>query len=433
MNTPVFSAQHQYGLYIHVPFCRRRCSYCDFYFEIKPADENFHHLVEQELRARRHELGSETIHTIYLGGGTPSRLSPKQIAHIIDVARELGLPKYVDATTKTVPEITIEANPEDLDAAYAEGLAQAGINRVSLGVQSWDENVLRYLGRAHTAARATDAVRALQQHGITRISADLIIGVPESKPSRIQEELDVIHNLGIGHISSYMLTVEENTPLIKLIERGKRKNTDDDQTADDYEMMQRLAPQMGWRQYEISSFAVAGEESQHNRIYWAKGSYLGIGPGAHSLRLQANAQTHGHGHVFRRHNTALWQEWQKNPTEATHTVEDLDPYTAFVEAVSFGLRDLAAGIELQTLYRRFIDDTAQFLSETGTALALPVAETPTQIQGKRVYQRVMDVLRIQKERGLTRCAEEEAQLRWYLTIEGARFADAVARRILQCT
>lgn len=433
MNTPAFSAQHQYGLYIHVPFCRRRCSYCDFYFEIKPADENFHHLVEQELRARRHELMSASIHTLYLGGGTPSRLSPKQIAHIIDVARELGLPNSVNTTQNTVPEITIEANPEDLDAAYAEGLAQAGVNRVSLGVQSWDENVLRYLGRAHTAARATDAVRALQQHGITRISADLIIGVPDSKPSRIQEELDVIHSLGIGHISSYMLTVEENTPLIKLIERGKRKNTDDDQTADDYETMQKLAPQMGWRQYEISSFAVAGEESQHNRIYWAKGSYLGIGPGAHSLRLEANTQMQGYSHVLRRHNTALWQEWQKNPAGAGHTVEDLDPYTAFVEAVSFGLRDLAAGINLHDLYRRFIDDTVQFLSEKSSEIALPQAQTPTQIHGRRVYQRVMGVLQIQKERGLTRCSEETAQMRWYLTPEGARFADAVARRILQCT
>jgi oxygen-independent coproporphyrinogen III oxidase len=205
--------------------------------------------------------------------------------------------------------------------------------------------VLAYLGRAHDGARARAAIAAARAAGIGRVGVDLIVGVPGERTGRLADDVDAAAALGVGHVSAYLLTVEQGTPLVSLIAQGKRAAVDDDRQADAYEALQDVLPARGFAQYEISSYARPGEESRHNRIYWSQGSYLGLGPGAHSLALLDD------GAVARRHTTARLAAWLDAPA-APGVVERLAPAHALVEAIAFGLRDLQAGVDVDALAAR---------------------------------------------------------------------------------
>lgn len=375
-----------FGVYVHVPWCRRRCPYCDFSFEVGRADGRFPKAVKAELFARRAELPGAPASTLYLGGGTPTHLPDDALAATLDVVcEEVGLAPGA--------EVTVEANPEDVGEARARALARMGVTRVSLGVQSFDNATLRLLGRAHRGDEAERAVKACLFAGIERVSVDLIAGVPGEPEGRLEEDIGRLAALGVGHVSAYLLTVEPQTPLEKLIQLGKRKPVSEERQADAYEALQALLFALGLRQYEISSFARPGEESRHNRIYWAKGTYLGLGPGAHSMRLLDD------GAVVRRHTTARVGAWLEDPAAAAFDEETLLPKEAFREAVAFGLRDLVAGIDLQALAERHR------------------VEVPEAVRAA-----------LENARGRDLVVEEGGILR--LTPQGARFADAVARDVL---
>lgn len=381
------AAEEPWGLYVHVPWCRRRCPYCDFYFEVGRADPRFAAAIDDELAARRGDAPRRGASTLYFGGGTPSALDDESVGRVVESAR-------TRAGLEADAEITLEANPEDL---VGEGrlarLRAAGVNRVSLGVQSFDDGVLRWLGRAHDGETAARVVTEALEAGISRVSVDLICGVPEEPEGRLLADVERAVALGVGHVSAYLLTVEEDTPLVQLIARGARKDVDEDRQADAYEALQELLPARGLEQYEVSSYARPGEESRHNRLYWARGSYLGLGPGAHSMRLCDD------GSVARRHTHGRAAEWLTAPRAASFDEELLSPAEAFLESVAFGLRDLKRGVHLDALAVRHHVKVPAALHEV-----LDAAVTRGHVLREGPHAR--------------------------LTREGVRFADAVARDVL---
>lgn len=377
------------GVYVHVPYCRRRCPYCDFSIEIRRPDDGFASAVAAELAGRGHEL-PWPAGSLSFGGGTPSALSPGALGDLIALVRGAGLEP--DA------EISLEANPEDVDDAVAAAWRAAGVTRVSLGVQSFDDDVLAYLGRAHRGALAHAAVAAVRAAGIPRVGVDLIVGVPDEDTGRLARDLDLLVALGVGHVSAYLLTLEPGTPLVRLIARGARAPLDDERQADAYQAVQALLVERGFAQYEVSSYARAGHESRHNRLYWAHRPYLGVGPGAHSLR-----ELDG-GAVLRRHTTARLPAWLAGPRDASHDDETLAPQHALREAVAFGLRDLARGVDLDELAARRHADPAEL--------------RPALVQA-RARGDVIDT-----------GGDDHRGRRWRLTAQGARFADRVARDVL---
>lgn len=380
------------AVYVHVPFCRRRCPYCDFAFEVRPADPRYTPAVLDELRARAPELGG-TAATLSFGGGTPSALPVDDLARIVEGTRAIvGLDD--DA------EVSLELNPEDVDDALALALRAGGFTRASLGIQSFDDDVLRWLGRAHDGDRARRAVEACLAAGL-RTGVDLIVGVPEEREGRLSRDIDAIASLGVGHVSAYLLTVEAGTPLVQLIAKQARAAVDEDQQADAYERVQALLVERGFAQYEVSSYARAGEESRHNRIYWQGGGYLGVGPSAHSMRPLDD------GGVLRRHTTARLDAWLPDPPGAAHDDETLAPAHAFRESVAFGLRDLAAGVDLDALARR------HRVPEGAGAVR---AALEREVRHRSLGSELGDVV--------------ERSGRFHLTERGARFADRVARAVL---
>jgi oxygen-independent coproporphyrinogen III oxidase len=387
MSTDLGPSRERAGIYIHVPFCRRRCPYCDFYFEIRPADERFAHGVVEEFKARRDEFVAGAgpaqqlrFTTIAFGGGTPSSLPAADIATILH-----SLPRDVD-------EISLEANPEDIVEDTAKKWRDAGVTRVSIGMQSFDDDVLSYLGRAHDGEKARVAVERVVKE-IPHVGIDLIVGVPGERAARVDDDVAIARALGVGHVSAYLLTVEEGTPLVQLIKKGARKDVDDDAQADAYERVQVACGVNGYAQYEISNHAKAGEESRHNRLYWAHCPYLGVGPGAHSMGVLDD------GAVVRRHNRARFDDWIVSPRSAPFEQERLDPPHALREGIAFGLRDLSSGVDLDRLE------------------ALHHSSTP-------------DDVVVTLDRAIDRGEVVRAGRVFRLTSTGARFSDRVARAVL---
>jgi oxygen-independent coproporphyrinogen-3 oxidase len=369
-------------VYVHVPWCRRRCTYCDFYFVVGRADPRFGEAIEAEARSRAGEI--EAAETLYLGGGTPSALGAEGVARVIEGLRR-ALPIEDDA------EVTAELNPEDVDEALARDLARAGVNRASLGVQSFEAETLRTLGRAHSADEAARAVERLRAAGIDRVSVDLIVGVPGDDDERPAREVARAVELGAGHLSTYLLTIEAGTPWEKLMAAGRRADVDEDAQVDAYEAVRAASVEAGLGQYEVSSFARPGEESRHNRIYWSQGSYVGLGPGAHSMRLLPT------GAIERRQNARALDAWLTG--DVGFDVERLEPEAAFREAVAFGLRDLLAGVSLEDLATRH-----------GASRAL-VDDVEARLRS--------EAPRVERDGD-----------RWRITHEGALFADGVARAVI---
>lgn len=259
------------GLYIHIPFCLRKCPYCDFYslpFEEATADAYVRAVcavMEQEA------FSADRVDTIYFGGGTPSLMGAARLGAILDHASKVY---HVDAGA----EITLEANPTTAEAADFAALRMAGFNRISLGVQSLSDRELILLGRSHTAKQAQNAILSAYKSGFDNLSADLMLGIPEQTEDSLAETIAFLGALPLSHISAYMLKVEEDTPFFS---RGVEP--DDDLSADLYLQCIRQLSELGFSQYEISNFAKPGRESRHNLKYWLHQPYMGIGPAAHSF------------------------------------------------------------------------------------------------------------------------------------------------------
>jgi oxygen-independent coproporphyrinogen-3 oxidase len=264
------------GIYLHIPFCKKACHYCDFHFSTSLQQElPVIHAMERELALRKSFL-NETVDTIYFGGGTPSLLLPERISFLLDAI-------YSRFPISEQPEITLEANPDDVSPARASAWKKAGINRISLGIQSFQSHWLEWMNRAHNAEQSLQAITELQAAGFENISIDLIYGMPEQADVAWLEEIQMAIDLQVTHLSCYALTVEPRTALWHMIETGKAVTVDPDQQARMFLLLMDSLEKAGYEHYEISNFAKPGKRSRHNSAYWKGKTYLGIGPAAHSF------------------------------------------------------------------------------------------------------------------------------------------------------
>ena len=264
------------GIYIHIPFCKQRCSYCAFYsttlYNIK---DKYVDALCRELLMRKNYAGNDTIETIYFGGGTPSTLSMEQLQKICDTI-------FSTYSISATPEITIECNPDDLTADFLQKLQKLPFNRISMGVQSFNDVQLKHLGRRHDADRARQAVKNAQEAGYENISIDLIFALPGSTIATWEHDLDSAIALQPDHISAYNLTYEEGTPMHRALERGDFTELSEEENVEQFEMLITKLKEAGYHHYEISNFALPGCESRHNSSYWNDTPYIGCGAAAHS-------------------------------------------------------------------------------------------------------------------------------------------------------
>lgn len=262
------------GIYIHIPFCKQACHYCDFHFSTSlKKKELMLEAIAKELLLRKSDI-SDQVETVYFGGGTPSLLNEKEINHIVALIEE-----HYDLAEDA--EITLEANPDDLTQRKIQALAISRINRLSIGVQSFFDQDLQYMNRAHNAAQARSSMELATKH-FTNISIDLIYGLPHLSEENWKRNLEYAFDLGVQHISSYALTVEPKTALDHFIKSGKYQAPVDALTEKHFHILQEETKKQGYIQYEISNFGKEGFFSKHNTSYWKGVSYLGIGPAAHS-------------------------------------------------------------------------------------------------------------------------------------------------------
>ncbi len=326
------------GLYVHIPFCRRRCNYCDFYFVTNSA------LIDQFLAALSHELASraefltnELIETIYFGGGTPSMLSAAQIEFILTLASN---------TFRVSPtaELTLEANPEDVTEMYLADLARVGINRISLGVQSFNDAKLKLLTREHCGEQSRQTVE-LAKHRFNHVSVDLIFGTDGETLDDWTRELQTAVALQPEHLSTYSLTVEPRTLLNKLIKRGERQPPMESLQAEMFLVAMEFLRHETYEHYEVSSFSKPNFHSRHNSAYWNRTPYLGVGPSAHSFVKTIDGE-------IRFANKSSLKDYLAAPAASIEFKERLSEEDIFNETVLLGLRQ-GKGIDVEDLRKKF--------------------------------------------------------------------------------
>ncbi len=274
------------GIYVHVPFCTRRCDYCDFYVTVGRGDQigRYAARLVEEIRSAGERPGEESVivDSLYLGGGTPSLLSPEQVEGILDACR-------AGFDVEPGAEVTLEANPEGIDAVRLEGWLESGVNRLSIGLQSTRDATLKARGRLHTGLEGLEAISAAHRAGFDNVGADLIAGLPSGEPggSATEEILESLRSVVARrpeHVSLYLLETDKETPLMAAVREGRIGLPGDDEVAGAYEAACLLLAQAGYEHYEISSFCLPGRRSRHNLKYWTGAPFLGFGPSAFSSR-----------------------------------------------------------------------------------------------------------------------------------------------------
>lgn len=276
------------GIYIHIPFCKQKCHYCNFYSvaSVKHANELFEALIK-EIELQKDYLSGEKVETIYLGGGTPSMLSGDQINYLFDQVDNFF-------TVDKKAEITLEANPDDLNLDKLYELINTPINRLSIGIQSFFDQDLKYLNRVHSADQALKAIEQTLEVGFENLSIDLIYGIPTLSEEQWMKNLDIFLSMKIPHLSAYALTVEPKTALDTLIRKKKMMPVEDKKAVDNFKTLINFAQNNGYEHYEISNFCKKGFYSKHNVSYWKGKKYLGIGPSAHSFNGDARSWNVSH-------------------------------------------------------------------------------------------------------------------------------------------
>jgi oxygen-independent coproporphyrinogen-3 oxidase len=311
-------------LYVHVPFCARRCSYCDFSISVRGVTPVANYVESVALELQRHDTTAWNLDTIYLGGGTPSRLGTG-VGDVLTRIRD-------SAMVARDAEVTIEANPDDVTAEMANAWVGSGVNRVSLGSQSFDPGVLKWMHRTHSADQIGNAVRALRGAGISNISLDLIFALPERLERDWSADLERGLDLEPAHVSLYGLTVEPHTPLGRWRDRGEVLEAPEERYESEFMLAHDRLGAAGFEHYEVSNFALPGHRSRHNSSYWTGASYAAVGPSAHSFD----------GHV-RSWNVAAHTDWERR-LRAGETViagsEELTDENRLSERVYLGLRTI---------------------------------------------------------------------------------------------
>lgn len=339
------------GIYIHIPFCKQACHYCDFHFStsLKKKDQVVQMLC-RELELRKDELSGAEYKTIYFGGGTPSLLTSEELELIFKTI-------YFNYNIAENPEITLEANPDDLSEEKIKMLAASKINRLSIGVQSFFEEDLKLMNRAHNSEEALESIQLSKKY-FDNISIDLIYGVPGMSEERWKENLKITLELGVPHISSYALTVEPNTALHKFIEKGKVKPVDDEAARRHFEILVDTLTKNGFEHYEFSNFGKPGYFSQNNTAYWLGKPYLGIGPSAHSYD--------GNARKWNISNNSLYIKALEKGN-LPQQIEELSTADKFNEYVMTRLRT-KFGVSLEEVEEKFGKDYKQYLLENAAPL-----------------------------------------------------------------
>lgn len=264
------------GIYIHIPFCNSKCAYCNFFsMASKSKIDDYVETLKKEIIIRNQYLGGEEVRTIYFGGGTPSLLSLRHIEDILESLRN-------NYNIISNPEITLEVNPDTIDKEKMISLKKLGINRISVGIQSFNDEDLKYLDRRHDSRHALQVIDDLKSVDFDKLTLDLIYGIPTLTETSWNKNLDIFFSTGISHLSAYALTVEPKTILGQKIEKGILQNVNEDDMIRHYNILIERTKEHGFEHYEISNFAKEGCRSQHNSIYWKDVKYLGLGASAHS-------------------------------------------------------------------------------------------------------------------------------------------------------
>ena len=272
-------------LYLHIPFCRQACHYCDFHFSTSLREKGtMVRAIASEITLQGDYLPGRELQTVYFGGGTPSLLNEQELALLLDTIR-------AQFQLRPDAEITFEANPDDLSPQTLQMLVGQGINRLSIGIQSFHEPHLRFMNRAHTAEEAERSVKTAQDAGITNLTADLIYAIPATDDSLLHMDLDKMLSLGIDHISAYCLTIEPKTVFGNWVKSKRMEPVEDEYAARQFETLMGTLRQAGYEQYEISNFARNQKYSLHNSAYWQRRPYLGVGPSAHSYNGMSRQYT----------------------------------------------------------------------------------------------------------------------------------------------
>lgn len=325
------------GIYLHIPFCKKRCIYCDFYSSTRSdLRERYVEALCSELEQRIHYLNKEPVTTLYFGGGTPSQLTIGQLQRIFDCLSRL-------INLQELEEVTLEANPDDLTPAYVEGLSTLPINRLSMGIQSFDDRMLQLLNRRHTALQAIEAVARCREAGFQNLSIDLMYGLPGQDEEGWARDLRQAVALNVEHISAYHLSIEEGTPLHRLWAAHRLDEADEELSVRLFEMLTTTLQQAGYEQYEISNFCLPGRHSRHNSSYWHGIPYLGCGASAHSFNRTS-----------REWNIASIEHYIEGITngQRAYEQENLDKNTRYNETVMTALRT-REGLSLSLLSRQF--------------------------------------------------------------------------------
>ena len=325
------------GIYIHIPFCSQACTYCDFHFStsLQSVDKMID-CLEKEIILRKNYLQEDVIETIYFGGGTPSLIETSFINRLMNVIRK-------EYNVSTDAEITVEANPDDLSKEKCEELFGAGVNRLSIGIQSFSDADLKFMNRAHNSKQAISSVKNARMAGFKNISIDLIYGIKQSEPGQWEKNLDMALNLGVEHLSCYALTIEPRTVLADMIRKEKVAPPDDEKTIAEFEKLMIRAAEGRFEHYEISNFARDKKYSKHNTSYWQRKKYLGIGPSAHSFNGISRQWNISNNQVYIR---------SLNENIIPFEIEELSESNKFNEYILTSLRTMW-GIEILFVEKEF--------------------------------------------------------------------------------
>ena len=335
------------GIYIHIPFCKRKCHYCNFFsLATTKYRSEFRKALIQEIINRRGYLNDESIDSIYFGGGTPSLLSADSINEILETIHH-----YFKINTSA--EITLEANPDDLSKDYLKQLKQTAINRLSIGIQSFNDEELKYVNRIHNSKEAIESVYNAKDIGFSNISVDLIYGIPISSLTSWQENLQIVEEMKVSHLSAYSLTQEPNTAYDILVKKGKLQAPIDEISVAQYELLQASLPNLQMEQYEISNYAAKEKQALHNTNYWFGVPYLGLGPSAHSFNGES-----------RRWNIAHLKDYISSAEEGIPKYEQeiLSLNDKWNERIMTGIRT-KWGIDISVLQKEFSDRHVHIFEE----------------------------------------------------------------------
>lgn len=376
------------GIYIHIPFCKQACSYCNFYFLTRDQlRQPFVDALIDEIHFYKDKpFASETIRTIYFGGGTPSLLSAKQLHSILSALENVF---QIDSV-----ETTIEMNPDDVSEEYLRQLNELGFNRVSMGVQSFDPELLKFMNRAHTPDEADRALQLIQKTGFPSFTADLIYGNPGQKAESLEKDIDRLLSYSPPHVSAYSLTIEPKTRLGKQVELGRIDPVPDDVVETHFDLVEQKLKSAGIERYEVSNFAVPGREAVHNSNYWKHVNYLGLGPSAHSLHWRDGGAARWRNRPDLKFY--LDRDWGNVKDEE----EDLSLEILAEERLMLGLRTVA-GISVQNLKEAY---------------------------GYEFNQNQWNWLTLQQERGCVALSNDANKIQ--LTAKGLKIADYIVLELI---